>query len=309
MRAVALVSAVVLAAATGCDSTSTIGSATDVDLGYGSGSDLGMSGSAGCAPEALFVYLLSSNNSLYRFDPGLKQFTLIGRLGCSPPNGATPNSMAVDRNAMAWVNYVSTDSFGMDTGGWIYRVNTRDASCEPTPSITLPSPTWYRIGMGFSTDAAGGSTETLFVSGTSLSGAPNSPGLGMLSLSTKTLVPIRQYQGDAALTGQSAELTGTSAAQLFGFFVTTPLRVAQIEKTTAQILSDLPVNGVATPQSWAFSFWSGSFYLYVSNGTVNSTVKKFDPMTKSVDGSYVLTAPAVITGAGVSTCAPLKPIG
>jgi hypothetical protein len=65
--------------------------------------------------------------------------------------------------------------------------------------------------------------------------------------------------------------------------------------------------GLLPPSAWAFSFWGGSFYLYTSNGVSNSTVTKFDPTTKTVDSSYTLTAPVIIDGAGVSTCAPLTP--
>jgi hypothetical protein len=36
-------------------------------------------------------------------------------------------------------------------------------------------------------------------------------------------------------------------------------------------------------------------------------VTKFDPSTHAVDSSYQLTAPMIIVGAGVSTCAPLTP--
>ena len=96
-------------------------------------------------------------------------------------------------------------------------------------------------------------------------------------------------------------------ARLFGFFTTSPVRVAQIDKAAGAILSDMPVSGIPVPSAWAFSFWGGAFYLYTSDGLSNSTVTRFDPTTKTVDTSYVLTAPAIIDGAGVSTCAPLKP--
>jgi len=67
-----------------------------------------------------------------------------------------------------------------------------------------------------------------------------------------------QFSGDATLAGQSAELTGTGDAKLFGFFTTSPVRVAQIDKSSAKILSDHTVSGVATPLAWAFSFWAAT---------------------------------------------------
>lgn len=60
--------------------------------------------------------------------------------------------MAVDRDAVAWVNYVKSSSQGQDTAGAIYKVSTADASCTKT-DIALPSG-FFRIGMEFATDSA-----------------------------------------------------------------------------------------------------------------------------------------------------------
>jgi hypothetical protein len=131
-------------------------------------------------------------------------------------------------------------------------------------------------------------------------------GLGKLDVSQRSLVTIGQFTGDPLLTGQLGDLTGTGDARLFGFFGNiNPIRVAQMDKT-ANILSDTPINGVNSSYAWTFFFWGGAFYLFTSDNTTNSMVTRFDPTTKSVDSSYVLTAPGVIYGAGVSTCAPLK---
>jgi hypothetical protein len=275
--------------------------------GIGGLSTTGSTGNTDCTAAAELVYVLSTTNELYSFDPGGKSFKLIGTINCNVSNGAMPNSMAVDRNATAWVNYVSSDPIlGTDTDGWVYKVSTADASCAHSASIHLPNSQWYRLGMGFSTDTSGGTTETLYVAGTGTPGLADSPGLGKIDLTTFKLSPIGQFTGDSQLTGQSAELTGTGDARLFGFFTTTPVRVAQLNKTSAAVMSDWPVNTITTPPlAWAFSFWGGSFYLYTSDGTTNSTVTKFDPMTMAVDNTYVLTAPTIIDGAGVSTCAPL----
>jgi hypothetical protein len=294
------------ASGNGASGNGASGTGTDTGLGGGFTTGTG-NGPPGCSAAAELVYVLATDNTLWSFQPDKKIFTLIGSLGCHPPDGATPNSMAVDRNAVAWVNYVASDGLGADTGGWVYQVSTSDASCAAQPTFTISDASWHRLGMGFSTDAAGGTSETLFVAGTGTVGAANSPGLGKLDFPTKSLVPIHQFAGDAQLTSQSAELTGTGDARLFGFFTTHPVRVAQIDKPGAAILSDMPVSSVPTPRAWAFSFWGGAFYLYTSNGSTNSTVTRFDPTTKAVDASYQLTAPMIIDGAGVSTCAPVGP--
>jgi hypothetical protein len=58
--------------------------------------------------------------------------------------------MAIDRDAVAWVNYVQS-GLG-DSAGAIYRVNTTDASCTAIPPVRMPAG-WFRLGMGFSTAA------------------------------------------------------------------------------------------------------------------------------------------------------------
>ncbi len=264
------------AAGQGGSASTSSGLGAGFSTGSGGGNSTG-SGTPGCSMAAELVYVLSTDNNLWSFDPGAQQFTMIGQLGCNVPDGAQPNSMAVDRNAIAWVNYVAstTDPITlepMDTAGYVYRVDTKDASCAAAPAVTLPSAEWYRLGMGFSSDTSGGTTETLFVTGTgSTQGTASSPGLGSIDLSTGTLHAIAQFSGDSNLTGESAELTGTGDARLFGFFTTDPVRVAEISKTAVKI-SDMAVPSVPVPSAWAFSFWGGSFYLYTSDGTTNSTV-------------------------------------
>jgi hypothetical protein len=250
------------------------------------------------------VYIVSRDSQLWSFEPDKKQFTAIGLIGCNAPSGSLPNAIAVDRNAIAWVNYVASDSMGNYTAGWVYKVSTADASCQAPPTFTLPG-SWYGLGMAFSTDTVGGTAETLYVTSETFLSATN-PGLGKLDFSQKSLIPIGQFTGDSLLTGQLGDLTGTGDARLFGFFGNiNPVRVAQMDKT-ANILSDTPVSGVSSTYDWASSFWGGAFYLFSSDDIANSTVTRFDATTKSVDTSYVLTAPGVIYGAAASTCAPLS---
>jgi hypothetical protein len=242
-----------------------------------------------CSDAAKLVYVLSDANNLYSFNPQAKQFTLIGQLGCN--TGLSPNSMAVDRNAVAWVNYV--DSF--DIQGVIYKVSTKDASCDPSPTVNLTSG-WARIGMGFSANSAGSMDETLFVSGTS------GTGIGKINASN-TLNPINGFT-PGAFTGQSAELTGTGDGRLYGYFTTTPVQVGLIDKGTGVVTNGKVITGLSTPSAWAFSFWGGSFYLYAA-GAGNSNVTKYDPVAGTIDNAYMTDIGFRIVGAGVSTCAPL----
>jgi hypothetical protein len=275
--------------------------------GSGSGGSSGSFGTSsggidagnGCSGEATsFVYVLSSDNDLYSFAPDKKQFTKIGPLGCQTT--MQPNSMAVDRNAVAWVNYVGTMG-NRDSAGVIFQVSTKDASCAPMPAMNLPAG-WYRLGMGYSTNGGAGTTaETLFVSGNQ---GGNGPGVASVDLATATLTPVGPFTG--ALAGQDAELTGTGDGRLFGYFTTSPVQVGEIDKATGATPMPVPMTGVAAPSDWAFSFWGAHFYLYAAPGQGNgSDVIDYDPATGSINTSYMTGIGFTIVGAGVSTCAPV----
>lgn len=258
---------------------------------------------ASCSEAAQLVYVLSDRNDLYSFRPNLRQFTRIGALRC--PTSAQPNSMAIDRDAVAWVNYVES-GLG-DAAGTIYRVNTADASCTDAPPIRMPRG-WFRLGMGFSTVSADDTAETLFVTGTADPLGGGSPGLGSIDPARGLLHVIGSFSG--AFRGQSAELTGTGDGRLFGFFTTSPVQVAQLDRATAAVVDATPLPGVETPQAWAFSFWGGDFYLYTAPSALGgrtTNVTRYRPSDGSVDPRYMTNIGFRIVGAGVSTCAPIAP--
>ncbi|MEP7124573.1 MAG: hypothetical protein ABJE95_26835 [Byssovorax sp.] len=283
--------------------------------GTGVGGSASTGGGSDCTEAAKLIYVLSTDNDLYSFNPLAKAFKKIGPLGCNTP--MQPNSMAVDRDAVAYVNYVESDPvFGGDTAGAVYKVSTSDASCKPTP-IQLGDG-WFRLGMGFSSDAVMGTAEKLFITGTGATMGGSSPGLGRIDLGTNSVVPLGQFTG--SLSGQNAELTGTGDARLFGFFTTSPVEVAEIDKGGApgmpgkagSIIMTTKLPKVETPAAWAFSFWGGDFYLYTApspatdpNRTTN--VSRYRPSDGTTDPAYMTNIGFTIVGAGVSTCAPVKP--
>jgi hypothetical protein len=294
---------VVLAWACACSATSDDAPDDDDTSGSGASSggnlNLGGNGSGGngqagdCSEAAKLIYVLTDTGLLYSFKPDEKLFTLVGPMSC--PTAAQPNSMAVDRQAVAWVNYVDNNGIS-DSAGTIWRVSTADASCAPAPSVNLPAG-WYRIGMGYSTDSAGGDSESLFVTGIGLNGS-----LGRIA--NDMLVPVANFSG--SLQNQDAELTGTGDGRLFGFFTSNPVAVAELDKTTAAALSNVPLPTVEVPNAWAFSFWGGDFYLYTAS-LGNSRVNRYRPSDGTVDPNYMPDVGFRIVGAGVSTCAPLTP--
>jgi hypothetical protein len=275
------------------DDASGSGASSGGNLNLG-GNGSGGNGQAGdCSEAAKLIYVLTDTGLLYSFKPDEKLFTLVGPMSC--PTAAQPNSMAVDRQAVAWVNYVDSNGFN-DSAGTIWRVSTADASCAPAPSVNLPAG-WYRIGMGYSTDSAGGDSESLFVTGIGLNGS-----LGRIA--NDMLVPVANFSG--SLQNQDAELTGTGDGRLFGFFTSNPVAVAELDKTTAAALSNVPLPTVEVPNAWAFSFWGGDFYLYTAS-LGNSRVNRYRPSDGTVDPNYMPDVGFRIVGAGVSTCAPLTP--
>jgi hypothetical protein len=267
---------------TGTGNGSTGASGTGGDMGLGGGFNVGdASTPPACSAASQLVYVFSDAGDIYSFDPPSKVFTKVATPGCS----GQANSMAIDRNLVAWLNYVGTI--------YTYDLNT-NGGCQPS-GITLPSG-FEQVGMGFSTDMVGGTTETLYLS--SILGS----GLGKVDMSTKTVVQI-------STSGAGGELTGTGDARLFQYF-TSPVSVAQVDKTNGSLLTNVPLAGVPTPSDWAFSFWGGDFYVYAApngNADGNSSVIQYDPIADTVVTSYVKDVGFAIVGAGVSTCAPLTP--
>lgn len=288
------------------DTTDGVGGTNFTATGVG-GSSSATGGGSDCTEAAKLIYVLSTDNDLYSFNPPQKAFKKIGPLGCNTT--MQPNSMAVDRNAVAYVNYVESDPFGGgDTAGAVYKVSTADASCQPT-SIKLGNG-WFRLGMGFSSDAAMGAAEQLFITGTGDPLGGSSPGLGRIDLMKNNVVPVGQFTG--ALNGQNAELTGTGDARLFGFFTTSPVEVAEINKQSGAIVTTKQLPKVETPAAWAFSFWGGDFYLYtapdqLSDPNRTTNVSRYRPSDGSTDPAYMTNIGFTIVGAGVSTCAPIEP--
>jgi hypothetical protein len=253
------------------------------DGGFGGG---GGGNGQSCSVASQYVYTLTADNKLYKFDPPSLTFTLIGDLDC-PTQTATPFSMAVDRNAGAWSVF---------TDGSLYQIDTSNAHCTATAYAPGQSG-FFTFGMGFSSNSPGSSDETLFVS------SDDDPSLASIDTTTLTLTPIGAYdQLDAR-----AELTGTGDARLFGAFEGTPYIVAQIEKSDAKILSQAPQTAIQyAPDSsnFAFAFWGGDFWLFVGPGS-STDVFHYKPSDGTT--TKVSTVQFEIVGAGVSTCAPITP--
>ncbi|MBK7863483.1 MAG: hypothetical protein IPJ65_33755 [Archangiaceae bacterium] len=257
----------------------------------GSGSSGGSGGAGdGCSDDAKTVYVVSSNRLFSAFDPRTKTFRDIGVLNCEANFGAQPFSMAVARDAFAYVLY---------DDGELFRVSTNNLACTKT---AFAASTSYKLfGMGFSADAVGGTTDTLFISGGL--GTTSTPKLARLDVNTFMPSTVGNIVG-------WPELTGTGDAQLWGFFpdtgVGTAPFVARIDKTTGAYPTTFPageLQGMA--EGWAFAFWGGSFWIFLKRDSDQSTKVYEMKAGTGVITTALGSTGRTIVGAGVSTCAPI----
>jgi len=244
-----------------------------------------------------FVYVISEQNELLSFYPPTASFTSIGVLTCPVADPSdSPFSMAVDRRGVAYVLFSSVT---------LFRVSTRTGACETTPFVPGAGGFPTAFGMGYASDPTGNG-ETLYVAGNPMDPAnPNNPLpsiLGSLDTTAFAVTPIATFSPPTL----QPELTGTGAGKLYGFYATTMVdsAIAEIDVTTAQLISTVGLPGVTQGVAWAFGFWGGDFYTFTAPGgpMSSSVVTRYRPADGSI--TQVATAPGTIVGAGVSTCAP-----
>ncbi|MCA9616767.1 MAG: hypothetical protein KC586_28605, partial [Myxococcales bacterium] len=186
----------------------------------------------------------------------------------------------------------------------IYRVSTADASCTTT-TFTPDQMGFELFGMGFVSDAAGSSAETLFIAGGPESGiGGGSSVLGRIDVASLGVTRIGSVGG-------SPELTGTGTGELWGFFPdASPMSVRQIGKTDAATLRSIDVSSIDSSglglgaSAWAFAYWGGRFYMFYQGILDDSTgIYRVTPDTGVVETVRENIGYRIV-GAGVSTCAP-----
>ncbi|EYF03129.1 hypothetical protein [Chondromyces apiculatus] len=239
-----------------------------------------------CSEAAKLIYIIGAGNNLYSFHPPTLAVTPIGVINCPQTGGATPFSMAVDRQGTAWILF---------NDGRLYNVDTQNAVCTAT-SFQPGQQGLTRFGMGYVSDAPGSSDEKLYIADF------NGSGIATIDTTSLTVTPVRPY--DALF--QAAELTGTGDARLFGFFTGSPVQIAEIEPATGHVLSMAPQPSISIGNGWAFAFWGGDFYTFTNPSGSGSQIDRYSPSMAMT--STVLTGIGDnIVGAGVSTCAPTQP--
>ncbi len=261
-----------------------------------------------CPDGTDLIYVVDTSYNLLRFDPREDAFSfeLLGDLGCPasaawPGWGsgtATPFSMSVDRNGVAWILYSS---------GEIFHVPVDNVDACQVSSFERGTEGFELFGMGFVADSIGSDQETLFVAGGTVEQmqAHATGRLASIHPETVQLAPIG-YLSPSEL---GPELTGTGGGELFAYFPgVSQATVALVDKTTGLNIETWAIPPLPGQVSaWAFAHWDGQFFIFVSfldpiDGQVHQ-VQRLDRATGVTD-IVVPSSPYRIVGAGVSTCAP-----
>lgn len=246
-----------------------------------------------CIEASRWVYTVDTDARLSRFDPANRTFTDIGRLAC--PSSSSPNSMAVDQDAVAWVGY---------SDGNLFRVDTGTGKCEATSFV--PNQHGINVfGMGFVFDPATG-VDTLYIAG-----GPNYSGITETRLATVSFPSLVVTEIGTVEAGD-AELTGTGDGELWGFVpdrrstgLVKQSVLVRIDPSSGKTLEAHSYSSLSTSTSsavsWAVKFWGGSFWIFLNDSIYEvsrATPDKIDPVLTNTRRRIV--------GAGVSTCAPVQ---
>jgi hypothetical protein len=265
----------------------------------------------GCSDAAKLIYVIDDNGTFSSFKPNLQDvtksvFTDLGMLNCNAPSGYQPFSMSVDRNAVAWVEYVDQGIGGLLGGSpnKIYQVDTTKLTCTDS-GFTGGQSGFEQFGMGFVSNAAGSTDETLFVAGSSMVGSST-------TLGTLDTMKLTVTSTGGMLTGDP-ELTGTGAGELWAFFPdkSNP-RVSKLDKMSGAESSPIALgsNVAGNAASWAFGFYGGDFFVFLAKQTGGGTGMGATTVYHVTTGGLkdqLDTMTRHIVGAGVSTCAPVVP--
>ena len=139
------------------------------------------------------------------------------------------------------------------------------------------------FGMGFSTDTAGGSTDTLFVSG----GPDSSPARRRQRRRSRRSISPTSPRRRSARSLARPSSPAPASAELWGWFpdASAP-RIEKLDKTNGSALTTYQssLSSLAgTPMDWAFAFYGGDFWVFLERDTDSATtVYQVDGMTGSI---------------------------
>ncbi len=281
-----------------------------LDVGADEGGD---SQSCACAPKSDLVYLLAWSElgpgALWTFDPATLAFEEVGPIPCNA--GTMVFSMGVSRSAKAYVQYAP--------GGDIITFDVNAGSCDD-PGFAPGQSGFTQFGMAFVSNSESDPCDDLYalrMSGTTPGECPGGTPCGTLGVIDPQSMQLQVLNGTHY---DGGELSGTGDGRLFAFVGLSPAELVEFDKDTGEVLFVGELTGLELTDAFAFAFWGGDFYFFTE--TADTVPGWPEPPSKVVkldyDGSdgngvtlttIVPSAPILVAGAGVSTCAPTEPVG
>jgi hypothetical protein len=254
-------------------------------------------GPGSCAEAARTIYAIDKDNLLLSFSPGTLQFAEVGVIACPTSDVlATPYSIAVDRGATAWVLFSS---------GELFRVSTRNARCSATGFVPRQAG-FNRFAMAFAANGAPSADDTLFVASDDARGGFTQSRMGAIDL---TSLPAPLLRPLAKIDG-APDLTGTADGRVIGFFPDPrDPRIAIVDPESGRLSEVVLLAQLAGPrEASGVAFWGGDTWLFLKRNTDASTEVHQLSRAGQVTTRVARSGRTVIS-AGVSTCAPLQPVG
>jgi len=246
------------------------------------------------------IFLLSSDEELWKFFPETKEFQLLGTLTCD--GFLSPYAMAVDRQGYAWVQYMDGD---------LRRVPVTDVSQCEDPGYAPGQGGVNLFGMAFVSNSNVDVCDRIY--GATYDGIgpfSEGPNFGdFVAIDPDTLVLSKLGKNNF----NGADATGTGDGRAFIFGGVNPAKLVEFDKDDGTILSTLPLGDLEIGGAFAFTFFAGDFYLHTdSDNDFNSEITRLDYDDSDMNGQKDLikivdSAPLRIVGSGVSTCAPVVP--
>jgi hypothetical protein len=245
-----------------------------------------------CPPEAKLIYLVDAeDNRLSSFRPDTLAFTDIAVLSCGTPPGYFPDSMAVQRDGHAWVEWADANL----GNAVLHQVDIRTGACDATPQ-GLPPGSPSSFGMAFTIDNG---LDSLYLMG------PLQPMDPTVVLGQLDLAGFR-WSARGTLDADG-DLSGSSDGHIYAFlpnWTGLGTRVIDLDKATAAPLKTWSLPSLDRDDGdVAIAAWGGKLWLFVGRGAMNGTTAVFslDPSTGGVTTAIADTGRHVV-GAGVAPC-------
>ena len=271
-------------------------------------SDPGEQSGGVCTKEGTnFIYLFDDRGDLLRYRPDTRVTEIVGRLDCEAGD-LSPQSMAVDREGRAWVQYNRFRLDGTSSAVQVFPVDIETGKCL---SEGIPLDLEQTFGMGFAFDADE-EEDKLFIT------------LEVQAGVTGTLreVQLPNFEIGAALTDipSDTELSSDENGNLIAFGLNSldprGLGLSAIYRfaQTGEEIDVLFPSGLGediTFSAFATAFWQGEYYLFLRRSFAASSLLESDLSSwvwrlNREEGRFELHEQNfghVVVGAGASTCA------